>query len=612
MRIIKIFFLLSVVLGACSEEQMLPGEGATSPEATFRLHEAEYSGDAGSGRYAAGGIVRSISGAAGYNRLEHYIVDADGNPVTNVRSLYNANISQIKAEGLRDGEYELLVLAVRGDADADDALIRVPGNITGQWLAFRNVDEGAPLNAEYYYARHAFGVFDGKIMEQDVKLTRIVGKIEFSLNYANDYVRSSITSVSVVPDDSSVFAAALNAGGTIAGERRTESFAVPHDGGSFLLLPLAEGSVLGGKAIVKSRRHTGELIERSFAFKVEVRANCHSQVNINVTHPDDKTGMLYVRRNYYRPENFHTILSDDETKDVYYNNSLRSFHINEPLQVSVVDGCLQLRFYSPVAISNVSLYTKLPSQVEYMELAFVDSLPAFGNVMLDLPMRTKETVFRMESGKYVSLPAREWDDLSALEFKIVSDDPYWQKIMRIRAKWLISFNSYGGDPDADDGAPAGNWMGIRPVHIREAVALMTNIAYLCTLDAYAAKLEALQGVVMGNDGQTPVDMSKIIPKLENHSRFNMGLVYIGNGVVGLGGGATLGVYQGTYLTHYSFSYVLGVMFHELGHCMGYGHSSGMTYGRFSGDSGDCYIENLPNLPVPVNTILNSNNNPNKY
>ena len=23
-------------------------------------------------------------------------------------------------------------------------------------------------------------------------------------------------------------------------------------------------------------------------------------------------------------------------------------------------------------------------------------------------------------------------------------------------------------------------------------------------------------------------------------------------------------------------------------------------------------ENLPNLPVPVNTILNSNNNPNKY
>lgn len=69
MRIIKIFFLLSVVLGACSEEQMLPGEGATSPEATFRLHEAEYSGDAGSGRYAAGGIVRSISGAAGYKTV---------------------------------------------------------------------------------------------------------------------------------------------------------------------------------------------------------------------------------------------------------------------------------------------------------------------------------------------------------------------------------------------------------------------------------------------------------------------------------------------------------------------------------------------------------------
>lgn len=613
MRIInKCLFLLLLVLSACNEEYKLPEYPETSQEGAFRLHATGYSVDTPNERHTEQEVTRMSGSEICFDRLEHYIIDTEGELVTGFRSLYNAGLSEIKAEGLRDGAYELLILAVKGDSDTDGAVIHPLTNASSPWLTFQNGIESGSLEAEYYYARHPFSVSGGKITGQDVDLNRIVGKVEFSLNFSNEYVRHSISSVEVVLDEGSTSAAALNGDGTITGGRRTENFSLPKDGDEHLYFPVAGGSTLSGKINVKSQRHTGELIEHSFDFKVAVRPNRHSLVTINVTHPDDHTGMLYIRKDAYTEDNFYTILSDSESKDVYYNSGLRSFYVNAPLQVSVVENRLQLRFYSPVSISDVTLYARLPSVKEYVEFAFIDSIPAFCNATFDLPSWTKGAVYRTESGRYVNLPAQEWDDLPDLQFKISSDDPYWQKISKLRAKWYITFNSYGGNPDTDDGRPHGNWMGMRPVHAREAVALLTNVAYMCTLDTYAAKLQEIQGTVPGNDGKTQVDMSTVIPRLESLVRLNTGLIYTGNGVLGLGGGYTLGVYQGTYLEHYNSPYAAHVVFHEMAHCMGYSHNSGMTYGNFAGTSGSFYVANIGKLPVPVKTILNSNVNPNKY
>lgn len=612
MRIINVFFLLLLVLSACNEEYNLPDSPETSREAAFRLHTTGYSEDTPNKSSAELGVTRLSDPEIRFDRLDHYIIDTEGELATGFRSLYKAGLSKIKVEGLRDGAYELLILAVKGDSDEDGAVIHTLTNAASPWLTFQNEIESGSLKAEYYYARHPFSVTDGKITGQDVDLNRIVGKVEFNLNYSNDYVRSSISSVEIVLNEGTVSAATLNGNGTITGERKTKNFSLPKDGEEHLYFPVTGGSTLKGKINVKSRRHTGELIKHSFDFKVAVQPNRHSLVTITVRHPDDHTGMLYIRKDAYTADNFYTILSDSESKNVYYNSGQRSFYVNKPLQVSIVENQLQLRFYSPVSISDVTLYAKLPSVKEYVEFAFIDSIPAFCNAKFELPLWTKGAIYRTESGRYVNLSAQEWDDLPNLQFKISSDAPYWQKISQLRAKWYITFSSYGGDPDAENGKPNGNWMGMRPVHAREAVALLTNIAYMCTLDTYAAKLQEIQGKVPGNDGKTPIDMSTVIPRLESHSKFNTGLVYTGNGVVGLGGGATLGVYQGTYLNHYNSSYAVSIAFHEMGHCMGYSHNSGMTYGKFADTSGAFYVANIGSFPVPIKTILNSSANPNKY
>ena len=79
-----------------------------------------------------------------------------------------------------------------------------------------------------------------------------------------------------------------------------------------------------------------------------------------------------------------------------------------------------------------------------------------------------------------------------------------------------------------------------------------NIGYMCTLENFQKRISTFQGVLLDNN-KNAVDTSKIISRLENLSGFDIGLVYAGNGVAGLGGGRTWGVYQKSFLYHYENS-----------------------------------------------------------
>lgn len=596
--------LFSLLMLSCSEEYTTDIPSGHSDEMLFRLHTTGYAGEE----------TRSTDALVVFDRLEHYIVNKDdGGFAGNFRSLYKADLAQIKVEGLADGNYYLLVLAVKGDPDKDGAVLHKLENSSSPWLSLGSGSQAKSLQAEYFYVRHPFTVSGGQVQDSDVRLRRIVGKVEFRLNYQSDYVRRSIESADAAPTSDSTFGNVLNADGTVSGEQSMGDWSLL-DERQILLLPSGEGGNLRGDIVLHSRRHTGEVIERTYQFDVPVRPGEHSVINISITHPDNNTGLLYIKEKDYTPDNFYTILSDTESKTVYYDSKQRSFNVNEPLQFSIRnDTSLHLRFYSPLAISGVTVYAKTPEMREYFELGYFTQIPAFADAIFPLPLSRREAVYRTESGQYVSIPALNGTDIQTLKFKIVSDDPYWQKISKIEAKWFITFNPYGGDPDQPNGAPNGNWMGMRPVHAREIIALLTNIAYMCSLDDFRARVLSYQDKIVDNDGKTYVDMSIIVDKLQNLARFNTGLVYSGNGVMGLGGGATLGVYQGAYLLHYVNQYQCSFFFHELGHCMGYNHSSGMTYGPWSSEcASGYYVGNIHNFPVYSADILNSSANPNIY
>lgn len=585
---------------SCSEEsgQYPVPEYATGVK--FQLHPDRYPGEQ----------TRSDDTSVKFDKIAHYVMKEDGRLTTNIRIIYNSNLSQINVEGLQDGSYYLLVLGIYGSSDEDGAIINSLTDSSSPWLTFRDAHLHKPLSAEYFYARYPFTVSSGQVSNPVVNLKRIVSQIGFQLTYCNDYVRKSVTSIDVIPDIN--FHTTLNGDGTLSGSQDIHPFSLL-DKPCFMLLSAGQGTPFSGKLALQTQRplSTDKSFMQEYRFDTTIYPNQRSRINVKVIHPDDAIGTMYVTEADYTAENFYTILADDESQDVYYDTSQRAFNVNQPLQASIREDSLHLRFYSPVPISNVMIYATVMN--ENIELAYIKHLPAFTDAVFKLPFTSDTRIFRTESGKIIQIPVQNLETLPELKFKVVSDDPYWQKISQIEAKWRITFSSFGGNPDLPNGGPNGNWMGMRPVHAREVISVLTNVAYMCTLEDFRERALSYQGRIMGNDGVTPVDMSTVINRLQSHASFNTGLVYTANGVTGLAGGATWGVSQSTYFNHYTHYGPTQTIFHELAHCMGYSHSSGMTYGPWSRECANkFYVDNITRLPVNSKDILNSVSNPNRY
>ena len=72
-----------------------------------------------------------------------------------------------------------------------------------------------------------------------------------------------------------------------------------------------------------------------------------------------------------------------------------------------------------------------------------------------------------------------------------------------------------------------------------------------------------------------MDIDVLKKQITNHGGLCYGRVV---NVVGLGGGNTFGLGEYVYLTHYADdAYGSDTPYHELAHCLGYGHSGNMTY-----------------------------------
>ena len=116
-----------------------------------------------------------------------------------------------------------------------------------------------------------------------------------------------------------------------------------------------------------------------------------------------------------------------------------------------------------------------------------------------------------------------------------------------------------------------------------------------------------------DDNKNPIQVEQVLQQMRQKRTLQVGLVYAGNGVLGLGGGSTFGAYQQAWFEHYWNAYSCNIMFHELGHVMGYGHSSSFTYGPWAEElMNNFYVQNISQFPIDSPSYLNSKNNPNKY
>jgi hypothetical protein len=117
---------------------------------------------------------------------------------------------------------------------------------------------------------------------------------------------------------------------------------------------------------------------------------------------------------------------------------------------------------------------------------------------------------------------------------------------------------------------------MNPLHARECIAMYTNLAYLFSQDATQKAFIDYEGLT-DNDGTTLLTTAKkeaIYKDILTRPGFlETGLV---RNVSGLGGGNLFAGAEYVLMRHYNKNSEEEIL-HELGHALGFNHSSNMTY-----------------------------------
>lgn len=617
-KIVWITFLCSLAFISCQQDEWTDPSQTTAGTPAVRLRSDRYENDHARTRQAA-------ETDTPYDRVEFCVADEAGTIVSGVKGIYSPQSQEMKIEGLKEGEYELMILAIRGNLLDDGAVIHPTKQKSDRWISFP-ADLQKPLEAEYFYSKTAFHVSREAVagghkytvhLPAEIVQKRIMGRVDLDLLYNNDDVRTATTQKTIT-FHTATFYTAFTADGGYDGQSNNRIDPIELDNrNTYWFMPTTAGTHLNAEISLSTTHYRGGERACNYLFEVDaVSPNRIDHVHARMEHPDDYQGTLYVTRQAYNEGNHAKILQDGESKNIYSDPAQRKFNTAQPLQIEVTDaGQLHARFYSPRDLKRVLVKAQIPSvSDEYFDLAYFDSIPAFADFFHEAVLSTRSGMYRTESGKLIEIGNLTPAQLEGVSYKIESDDPYWAKIQSIVHGWNIYFGLYDGDPDLPNGGPVGNWMGIRPVHCREVVALFINFTYMIDMDEHEEILRENEDILYGNGGvNDKVTADRVLSQMRQVRTLKVGLVYSGNGVVGLGGGSSFGAYQNAWITHYTNTYACEIMFHELGHVMGYNHSSSFTYGPWAQQlMNKFYVNNLHKFPIDSPDYLNSRNNPTLY
>lgn len=556
-----------LALSSCSSDDLFDDDfGASAGCATFNISAA------GS---EVGVVTRAgqVENPTVITDMRFLITDMNGNIIDHHFGRFENQFTKLTIDGLKPGDYNISFLASLGDGRHTS--YAKPSISSDEWLV--NEAEGEPLDGLYCYKTTPFSVGSG-VPTANVELEHCVARVFVDLQMPNPSLWRNVKKVSVSFTDE--IPTAINADGTYSGAHLVDSYEIYRPDGTFTFTTFPSDRPVSGYVDIESSREGGEDFTQRYEFSnLRLEAGKVARINLDYRHPETNSGLLRITPEELWRYNPEIMFKADEPREVFYNNSLRYFYPDQPLQLSVTtDGKVAIKFYSPIPIKDLKikgLFGKYTT--EWVDLIHFDELEPFIDATFDLPVRNGDCIYQTESGRKVTIPAIP--ELSSADYaiKFECDDPFMQKVATIDSHWYVRFSAY----QADEGH--AYWRHMDPLLCRHAVALALNMAYMFASPEFNEELDKYDGILYNNDG-SPIDLEVLRNTIRRHSGLRMGRVV---GVGGLGGGQIYGLadycYTGVY--HNStpegtnpHNYARQAMFHEYGHCLGYGHSSNMTYG----------------------------------
>lgn len=294
------------------------------------------------------------------------------------------------------------------------------------------------------------------------------------------------------------------------------------------------------------------------------------------------------------------MFKDGESVEMMTSES-RRYEIGKVLRVKAIDSLtIEVANFAPVDIQDATILLTIEGQAKPVKLFKINKIRAHGIKTIKYPFTGSTTKFLDTDNKEVDLAQYKTSGIATgkVSFDFTGETDLIKKLKSLaKLKWTIKYHDY--DPTHD---PNNNWKDyIDAKDIRRFSGLIINMAYLFQADTTRSAF--VSEPITNNDQvlMSTEQKSTAFQQLIDLPKFNCGVV---TNVSGLGGGATFGV-ANHVLNDYLTMDVCFIVVHEMGHMIGYSHSSTMTYPSNPGNrgavvaTGNIYKEMLAKDAFPI-------------
>ncbi len=250
----------------------------------------------------------------------------------------------------------------------------------------------------------------------------------------------------------------------------------------------------------------------------------------------------------------------------------RRFEIGKALRVKAVnETSIEVANFTPADIEDATILMQAEGQPKAIKLFRIKKIRAHAIDTIPYPFVSGTTRFLDADNAATDLSAyASGIAVNKVSFDFTGETELIKKLKSLsRLKWKIKYHDFDAANNTGD-----NWKETPDAKdFRRFSGFIINLAYLiqedATRTAFVAEPITDNNQVLMTAEQKEVAFKKII----DMPTFNCGIVV---NVSGLGGGATFGV-ANHILKDYLTADVCFIVVHEIGHMIGYSHSSTMTY-----------------------------------